>query len=90
MARTPQITRTITTTKANFLCVDVEAGEPLNKVYELPRTYKDEKALLKAVEPMLDAGIRAVAVVDTEIVETLYGMSEARFIELAEKLPERK
>ena len=90
MARTPMVTRTIVTTKAIIMCLDVEAGEPFNKEVTLPRTYKDEKALLKKVRPLVETEtIKAVHVVDTEEVETLYGMTEQEFIENAQILPPR-
>ena len=90
MARTPMVTRTIVTTKATSMCLDVEAGEPFNKEVTLPRTYKDEKALLKKVRPLVETEtVKAVHVVDTEEVETLYGMTEQEFIENAQILPPR-
>lgn len=90
MARTPMVTRTIVTTKAIIMCLDVEAGEPFNKEVTLPRTYKDEKALLKKVRPLVETDtVKAVHVVDTEEVETLYGMTEQEFIENAQILPPR-
>ena len=90
MARTPMVTRTIVTTKAIIMCLDVEAGEPFNKEVTLPRPYKDEKALLKKVKPLVETDtIKAVHVVDTEEVETLYGMTEQEFIENAQILPPR-
>ena len=90
MARTPMVTRTIVTTKAIIMCLDVEAGEPFNKEVTLPRTYKDEKALLKKAKPLVETDtIKAVHVVDTEEVETLYGMTEQEFIENAQILPPR-
>ena len=48
MARQPMVTRTIITTKVNVMCLDVEHGEPCNRTITIPRTYKDEKALLIA------------------------------------------
>lgn len=90
MARIPMVTRTIVTTKANVLCLDLEKSEPFNKVVTLPRTYKDEKSLMKKVSALIDnETTKAVHVVDKEEVETLYGMTEQKFIELAEVLPPR-
>ena len=90
MARIPMVTRTITTTKANVLCLDIVAGEPFNEVVVLPRTYKDDKALMKQVSKLIDNDSRkAVHVVDKEEVETLYGMTEQDFITLAKVLPPR-
>ena len=90
MARVPQITRTIQTTKANILCLNISEGQPFNKEVTLPRVYKDDAHILKVARPLIeDDNIKAVHVVSAEVVETLYGMSEQKFIELAEILPPR-
>lgn len=90
MARTPMITRTIVTTKVNVMCLDVEAGEPINKCVTLPRTYKDEKKLLKVVKELIETdSLKAVHIVDKTEVETLYGMTEQEFIGHAKVLPPR-
>lgn len=90
MARTPMVTRTIQTTKANVLCLNIVEGEPFNKVVTLPRTYKDENAMLKVISKMIDNDeVKAVHVVDSYVEETLYGMSEQRFIDLAQVMPPR-
>ena len=81
MARKPMVTRTIVTTKVNVLCLDVNKAEPFNKVVMLPRTYNDEKKLLKKVEEIVNTDeVKAVHIVDKEEVETLYGMTEQDFI----------
>lgn len=91
MARTPMITRTIQTTKANVLCLNIVEGEPFNQVVTLPRTYKDEKSLMKQVELAINTeSVKAVHVVDTMVVETLYGMPEADFIAVAKPLPRKE
>ena len=83
MARKPMVTRTITTTKVNVLCLNIETSEPFNMVVTLPRTY-DDKKLFKAVQSVVDNDTqKAVHIVDKEEVETLYGMSEQSFIEHA-------
>jgi len=88
--RTPQVTRTITTTKANVMCLDIEKGEPVNVELTLPRTYKDDKAILKAAEKVLEGeNTKPVYVATTTVEETLYGMSEVEFIKHAEILPPR-
>lgn len=81
MARKPMVTRTIVTTKVNVLCLDINSAEPFNKAVTLPRTYKDEKKLLKKVEEVVNTDeVKAVHIVDKEEVETLYGMTEQDFI----------
>ena len=90
MARIPMITRTIVTTKVNVMCLDVEAVESMNKCVTVPRTYKDEKKLLKTVKELIETDtLKAVYIVDTEEIETLYGMTEQEFIEKAKVLPPR-
>ena len=91
MARIPQVTRTITTTKANVLCMDLVHQEPVNVDVVVPREYKDEDKLFKAVAKVIDnEKIKAVQITAYEVIETLYGMSEQKFIENAEVLEPRK
>lgn len=91
MARIPQVTRTIQTTKVNVLCLNIKEGNPFNQTIVLPRTYKDDKAMLKAVEKVINSeSVKAVHIVDSTVEETLYGMTEQKFIELATVLPPRK
>lgn len=90
MARVPMVTRTIVATKVNVLCLNIETSEPFNKDVTLSGTFKDSKSLMKAVEKVVNSDTeKAVHVVATEEVETLYGMTEQKFIELAEVLPPR-
>lgn len=91
MARVPQVTRTIQSTKVTVLCMDIENETPVKKEVTLPRTYKDDAHVLKAVKKIMDTEkFIAVRILGTELEEALYGMSEQKFIELAEKLPPRK
>lgn len=84
MARKPMVTRTITTTKVNVLCMDIHKAEPFNKVVTLPRTYKDVKTLMKKLQEVVETDtVIPVHVVDKEEVETLYGMTEQEFIQKA-------
>lgn len=84
------VTRTITTTEVNVMCLDVQAGEPFNQVVTVPRTYKNKEELLKKVKPLIDTDtVKAVHIVDTDEIETLYGMPEQEFIQYAKVLPPR-
>lgn len=86
----PMVTRTILTTEVTVLCLDLIKAEPFNKTVTLPRTYKDEKAMMKKVSAIIDNNeVKAVHVVDTKVNETLYGMTEEQFISMAEILPSR-
>ena len=91
MARIPQVTRTITTTKVNVLCMDLVNREPINVDIVVPREYKEEDKLFKAVAKVVDNEERkAVQITKSEVIETLYGMTEQKFIENAEVLEPRK
>lgn len=91
MARIPMVTRTIQTTTATVLCLNIKEGEPFNKEVVLPRTYKDEKSMMKVVEKAINTeDVKAVHIVHTEVNETLYGMTEQEFIATARVLPDRK
>lgn len=90
MARIPMVTRTIQTTKVNALCLDIVEQKPFEKEYILSGTYKDNKHLMKALETVAnDDTHKVVHVKSTEIVETLYGMTEQEFISYAKVLPPR-
>lgn len=88
--RTPMVTRTIVATKATFLCVDLESQSTFQKEVTLPRTYKDNKALMKAGVAVIDSNeTKVVSVISSEQFETLYGMTELEFIQYAKVLPPR-
>ena len=90
MARIPMVTRTITATKVNVMCLDIETGDPCNKSVVVSRTYKDDEKLLKKVKEVIETEtMKPVHIVDKEEIETLYGMTEQEFIEHAEILPLR-
>lgn len=90
MARQPMITRTVTTTKAKVLCLDIEQEKPFVQEVVLPRTYKDERSMLKRIRPLVENdNVKVVHVQDVSVEETLYGMTEQQFIDSATKLPPR-
>lgn len=90
VARQPMITRTVTTTKAKVLCLNIVDEKPYVQEVILPRTYKDERSMLKRIKPLLEnEHVKVVHVQSAEVEETLYGMTEQEFIETATKLPPR-
>ena len=89
--REPKVTRTIETTAVTALCVNPETKEVFEKELTLARTYKNEKALKKAIEKATEGvDFKVVSVISTAVNKTLYGMSEDKFIANAEILPDRK
>lgn len=90
MPRVPQVTRTIPTTKAKILVTNIETGISYDREISIPREYKKAKKLREAIENIVNTATeKLVHIRSTEIVETLYGMSEQKFIENAEILPPR-
>lgn len=90
MARIPSVTRTIQTTDVTVMCVDVTTAEVSNKTLTLPRTFKDEDAMLKAAKKAGEtATCKFVQVVAHKVNEQLYGMTEADFIKYAHPMPPR-
>lgn len=91
MARKPMVTRTLKATKAGVLCVNTDTQTTSIVGVTLPRTYKCDEDALKVARNMIDTEtIKAVRIMSREESETLYGMSEAKFMELADILPPRK
>lgn len=91
MARIPMVTRTIPTTVVSVFCVNTEDRTTFEQSITLPRTYKDDTKLMKAVEKVLEGEpIKAVSIIASEVHETLYGMTEADFIKSAKVLPPRE
>lgn len=81
MARKPMVTRTIQSTYCSVLCADTEKGEMFNKEIILPRTYKDDKAMLKAACKALETEtVKPVAIATSSVRYELYGMDEDFFI----------
>ena len=90
MARKAMVTRTVQTTIATALCLNTVTAEPFNETVTLSGTFKDKKSLMKAVKSILENDEISVAkIVDHEIVQKLYGMTEQKFIDNAEILPSR-
>lgn len=90
MARQPQVTRTLPTTKAKILVVNIETGMSEEREVSIPREYKKMEKLRKAIEEAVNTDtVKFVHVISTEVVEVLYGMTEQKFIENAQILPPR-
>ena len=91
MARKPMVTRTLKATKAGVLCVNTDTQTTSIVGVTLPRSYKCDEDALKVARDMIDTEtVKAVRIMSREESETLYGMSEAKFMELADILPPRK
>ena len=88
MARKPMITRTIQSTKVKALCLDLSTQTPEERLFNLPRTYKDDKAILETLRTEYETDEnKVVHVISSEVIETRYGMTEADFMKNAIILP---
>ena len=87
MAREPRITRTIPTTRATLMCLDIETQQTEQRTVDLPRTYKNNAAVLETAKKIIETDtLKAVHVITAEIIEERYAMSEIDFIRGAEKI----
>lgn len=87
MARQRMVTRTIVTTKVKALCMDLVNRQPIEKIFNLPRTYKNDNAILKILCKQCDSEeLKVTAILEKEVTKDIYGMVEWKFLELAEKL----
>ena len=87
------ITRTITTSKVNALCMDIsDIGNPVSGIqgFTVPGYTESLSDTLKACKELFENDtLKVVAIVNYEKVETLYGMPECLFIANATILPPR-
>lgn len=91
MARVPMVTRSINATNATILCLNIETGASEEKVVTLPRRYKDDTAVLKQAETVINDGTwKAVHVKKTETFSKVYGMTEQEFIDHAKPIERGK
>lgn len=87
MARKRMVTRTITSTKAKATVYNIEKDEMQTLEYKLSGELSADDALKAITKEHAD--VRPLKVTEVEVQEELYGMSEEKFLELAEILPPR-
>lgn len=87
MARKRMVTRTITFTTARATVYNIEKDEIQTVEYKLSGELSTDDAL-KLIEKE-HKEVRPLKVTEVTVQEELYGMSEEKFIELAEILPAR-
>ena len=87
MARKRMITRTITFTTARATVYNIEKDEIQTVEYKLSGELSTDDALKVITKEHME--VRPLKVNDVTVQEELYGMSEEKFIELADILPAR-
>ena len=90
MKKEKLITRTITVTTAEFMCVDTETANVEVITAELTGKLDTETALKVYKSTVETDTFKVVACQSITYTEQLYGMTEKQFIEHAKILPPRK
>lgn len=87
MARKRMVTRTITFTTAKATVYDIASNEIKTVEYKLTGELSTDDAIKVITKEHKE--VRPLKVNDITVQEELYGMTEEKFIELAEILPAR-
>ena len=88
MARIPMVTRTLKSTVATCLCVNSDNTTAIKDVI-MPREYKDLSVLLKKIKKAHDTEEQKIVhIMKVEVRHCRYGISEEKFAEIAEALPD--
>lgn len=87
MARKRMVTRTITFTTATATVYDIKSDEIKTLEYKLSGELSADDALKVITKEHKE--VRPLKVNNVSVQEELYGMSEEKFLELAEILPSR-
>lgn len=84
------VTRTISTTTATVLGLDLSTDEAVQRKVTLSGEFKTSKDLLKAIRKKCELDVfEPVKIIDSKVTEKLYGMSETEFLKHAKVLPPR-
>lgn len=87
MARKRTVTRTITVTTATATVYDIQFDKIKTLEYKLSGELSADEALKVITKEHKE--VRPLKVVEVVVQEELYGMSEEKFLEMAEILPAR-
>ena len=90
MARERMVTRTVSVSNVEVMCLDVTTAEVQVKHYKMNGEYTDFATALKAVKKVHETdSFKCVNVMAITMEEVLYGMTELEFIRMAKVLPPR-
>jgi hypothetical protein len=91
MARVAMVTRTIYTIELEVLCMNIEKVEVENITVTLLGNITDNDTMLKKVKDKIETEtLKPVHITSAKEIETLYGLTEEEFVNLAKQLPPRK
>lgn len=84
------ISRSMPVTTVKAFCVDVETRETFENEQEIPRHYKDDKKLEKAVRSAVETDrVKVCYIISAEPNRKLYAMSEEDFLKYAKEITGR-
>ena len=90
MGRIRMVTRTIDVTVVKVMCLNMDTMQGEVRTFEVTGLHENNDNIMKLVKKLYETDtVKPVAVVDVEIKEVLYGMTELEFIKLAKVLPPR-
>lgn len=91
MRKEKMVTRTVTKTNCEIMCMDIINAQVVVKDFTIGGKFDGENELLKECQRLFDTDtFKLVKVSEFSEEEVLLGMPESKFIELAEVLPPRK
>lgn len=89
MAKEKLVTRSVIGTKATLMVVDIPTGTTTQLEVKIGGKFTEKEKVLKAVQKIHDnENQKVVAVLSFENFNTLYGMPESQFMEMASPLPD--
>ena len=91
MPRKPQVTRTVTVTEADVLCLDLIEQKPFHKTVLLAGSIPSEPLLMKRIRQAVDSAVtKAVNCTKSRTYEQIYAMTEQEFLVSAKPIENRK
>ena len=91
MRKEKMVTRTVTKTNCEIMCMDIINAQVVVKDFTIAGKFDNENELLKVCQKLFDTdSFKLVKVSDFSEEEVLLGMPESKFIEYADVLPPRK
>jgi len=87
MPRKPQVTRTLTVTEADVLCLDLMLQKPFHKTVLLAGSFPSEPLLMKRIRKMVDSTVtKAVNCTKSQTYQRTYTLSEQEFLDRAKPI----
>ena len=84
--RKPLISRTMITSEVTAEVIDLKTEDTITIRDILPRSYKNERKLEKAITARLPEGHKLIRILKVEVIRALYAMSEQAFLDHAHRI----